>query len=394
MSDAPPLRLLVVRSADELAPHAAAWNRLVLAVPGALPMQGYPWVASYLEHRLEPGEEWLCVLAFEEERVVGVAPFVVSPRRLLGLRYRVLRTPRDEHTLGVDLLVEPELQSLLVPVLLRAASAEKPDSLYFELGRVVETAASLVEARRTPWRLPHTVRNRRVGAFLPIRKTFEEYRSSLSRNFRNNLNKANNKLRRLPGVAVEFCRAREDLPDDAASLATLERFLEVEASSWKGHEGSAIRCSGALTAFYTSLTRRLREAGWLEWHFLEGAGETLAANLAVRLGHSLIVWKLGYADHYARYSPGSLLFERLVQRSFESGEISEINLCTDHSWYSNWQMEWRRYCDLRIYPWRWRSVLIGLLPDAARTGLRRVPGIRRLLRGVRRRPGAAAPGDR
>src|SRR5437899_1871656 len=79
----------------------------------------------------------------------------------------------------------------------------------------------------------------------------------------------------------------------------------------------------------------------LEWRFMTGDGSTTAANLAIRMPKSLVIWKLGYNDTYPRCSPGSILFEELVKREIGARTIDEINLTTDQPWYDNWEMRRR-----------------------------------------------------
>src|SRR5690606_17756733 len=79
----------------------------------------------------------------------------------------------------------------------------------------------------------------------------------LSKNFRGSLRKARNKLARLAGVEVRWAR------EPAEIYPAFERFLEVEASGWKGDGGigTAIQLDPTLRAFYGGLMQRLAQTG-------------------------------------------------------------------------------------------------------------------------------------
>ena len=364
------LDVVVVRALDALAEHADQWNRLAYESPQQSPMLSWAWLSAYFEHRLLAGESWACVLAYDGDRLVGVLPLLVSPRRVLGLEHPVLRTPYDPHTISIEPLVAAGRAGEVVPVLVDAAARVLPGWSQLELERIPETSPVRAVLARGAAPFVFIEERRGVGAFLPVPPRFDEYRAGLSRNFRSNLNKARNKLRKLSDVQTTFLAGAE------ATAAHLPRLMAVEGAGWKGKAGTAIRESPDLIAFYTTLTRRLSQAGWLEWHFLEAEGKVLAGNLAVRLAHSLLVWKLGYDEAYARCSPGSLLFEDLIARACAAGDVDTIDLMTDWGWYDNWQMEKRETFDLYLYARRPSPLLLGYAPRRARAYLRASPSAR------------------
>lgn len=341
-------------------------------------MQGFAWTASYLEHRVDDAA-WFCVLVFEGRRLVGVGTFIHGQERSFGIPTRFVSTPRDDHTFGVNLLVAPGRAERVVAAILQAASAHAGQWHYLKLMRVPEGSEVRRAIAGQGWRWPETAQLYGVGAYLPTRGDFARYRGGLSRNFRNNLNKAGNKLRKLADVRFSFVTGSDARPE------LLERLAKVEAASWKGEQGSAIRNDDALIRFYRSLCERLANAGWLEWHFLESDGEVLAGNLAVRFGTMLLVWKLGYDEAHRRLSPGSLLFEKLIERAFADDSISEINMTTDQPWYDNWGMAKRRYLDIKLHRLGARPLLTSYLPERARDVLRDVKPARDLLRRLRPR---------
>lgn len=339
--------IVIARTTRELADHETAWNQLVAASSQNLPMLTYAWISAYLDHRLRPDERWMVTLAYCGDRLVGVLPQLISPRALWRIPYVVSRMPRDEHTGALSPLVADDCAAYALHALLREAAKNHGRHVHIELERVPEYAPMLTFLDRRSLAFPHLRQVRGVGAYLPVPHDFVAYRRGLSRNFRNNLNKARNKFNAMSDTRVHFLVGAD------AGPSSLRRFMDVEGSGWKGQRGTAIAENPDLVAFYTTLVQRLGRAGWLEWHFLEAEGKTLAANLGVRVGHRLLLWKLGYQHEFRRCSPGSLLMEELVLRASQQGEgITEIDLMTDWEWYDRWQMRRRQYHDVFVYPTR------------------------------------------
>jgi len=156
-------------------------------------------------------------------------------------------------------------------------------------------------------------------------------------------------------------------------------------ASWKGREGTAIKCSEQMSSFYSTLVNRLYESGWLEWHILRTEGRAIAVNLAIHVQQGILLWKLGYDDAYAKCSPGGMLFQKLLERVFPVSEIAEINLLTDAKWYDNWNMARREYREIRFYHTkRLRSVLLGLIPDQLMTIARKNDLLRSTVRQIKK----------
>ncbi len=325
----------VVKTLDDLAGHADEWNQLALKAPYRLPMHSYTWVASHFEHCLGDNESWFCVFGYDGDELVGVLPLVVTHRRFIGFERPVLHTLSGNQTISGDAVVADGREGEVVAVLLQAAGREYPARLYLEFRRVTVRSPVLALSKGGLKGAAITKTFDGVGAYLKTQGKFKDYRASLSSNFRSNMNKEANKLKKLSGVETVF------LDGEDATSEDLPRFMGVEASGWKGRTGTAILNSPTLISFYTTLTRRLSECGWLEWEFLVADGKTLTGNLAIRFNRSIFIWKLGYDENYAKCSPGRVLFEQLVKRACDTADIDEIDLLTDMPWYDNWKMDKR-----------------------------------------------------
>jgi len=372
------LRVEIARALSDLEVHRDAWNGLAARSPQQLPMLSHAWTSTYLEKALPCGSRWACFFAYRGARLAAVLPVVTRQTARLGIGALALGTPRDDHTQIGDLLFASIDDVDAVPAILSAATREFPNARYLEINRFPESSVLLEALRSNALHVRRTLHEDSFGAYLPVPADFPSYRNGLSRNFRNNLNKATNKVAKLRDVEFRFADAHTTSNED------FTEFLIVEASGWKGEAGSAIARSPQLVEFYVTLVRRLSEVGWLEWQFLSGNGCTLAANLAIRMPKSVVIWKLGYNDAYSRCSPGSVLLEELVRREVAARAIEEINLTTNQPWYDNWEMRRRTYYTARFY-FGWRGWFFWYLPDACKDLLRRMPALAAVRRWLRRR---------
>jgi CelD/BcsL family acetyltransferase involved in cellulose biosynthesis len=378
------LSVVVATTLAELTPHAEAWNRLAHHAPQQLPMASYAWVSSFLEHSLEPPARWASFLAFRGATLVGTLTLACQQDDESTSPRVVLRTPRDDHTQIGDVLVGDDRPAEVVAALLEGALRHFPDFRYLEIKRFPASSPLLGVLQSRSLKRRWVMQEHGYGAYLTTPADFDSYRASLSRNFRNNLNKAANKFKALPGVTTRI----EVVPELRES--DYQVFLDMEASGWKGREGSAIASSPRLRQFYATLAARCADAGWLEWQFLHANGVAMAANLAMRMRDAVVIWKLGYNDAYSRHSPGSILLQELVKIEAQRGRCRVIDLTTDHAWYDNWNMERRMYYTVRVYQNSVGALLLGYLPARVRQRLAASPALRSLvhrLRSLRHRGG-------
>ena len=360
---AEPLRIEVAGSIEALEAHARAWDALAASSAQQLPMLSHAWLACFFEHMCPPESRWLCVFAYRGTELAAVLPVVAVTRKRGGMSHCLLMTPRDDHTQIGDLLALEHDAEAAAAVIARVRS-EFPAASCLEINRFSSASPLLGWLQSGCFPGQYTVQLDSYGAFLPVPGDYAEFRRNLGKNFRSNLNKATNKVAQLREVRYQFDVGAQARTED------LDNLMMVEASGWKGEQGSAIRASPRLVSFYSALVRRLRDTGWLEWQFMHGDGTVLAGNLAVRMPRSLILWKLGYNDAYSRCSPGSMLMEEVLKKAGAEGAPPIVDLTTDLPWYDNWGMTRRPFHTARFY-FGVKGNLFFHLPDFTRTALKR-----------------------
>ena len=353
------ITLTIVNTFTHLAQYAEDWDGLAAKSPLSLPMLSHAWVAPYLEHRLRPGESWFCLLAHDGSTLVGVLPLIRSRSSSLH-KGMCLRIPYP-----TDLLVEPGREDKIIPLLFKYLDQICPARNLLYLQRIHHLSPSLTV-------LPKLTGDNRLvvdfdgfGAFITIAGTFEKYRSRLHGNFRRNLQKGARRLREKGKINLSI-HTGENISDQ-----DLKEFIRIEGSGWKGRTGNAILLTPPKMAYYSALTRRLRELGWLQWFFLMLNDKPIAGLLAVRVGKTLIFEKMGYDENYAACSPGHLLFDRILEHIFKNGEIEEINCLSYDRWILSWQTDKRPYYNIFLFPRRAEATIFGYLPRRLRVTLRR-----------------------
>ncbi|MEI7591132.1 MAG: hypothetical protein WCJ49_07490, partial [Deltaproteobacteria bacterium] len=108
------IRLVDVRTLEELAEHADAWNELFRKTDRLSPFLSYPWMAAFFRNLVDAPERWLCLFAYENDQLVGIFPLVASySYRFMGLALQLFKLPNHfAHTSSTDCITLPEKEDV------------------------------------------------------------------------------------------------------------------------------------------------------------------------------------------------------------------------------------------------------------------------------------------
>jgi len=102
--------------------------------------------------------------------------------------------------------------------------------------------------------------------------------------------------------------------------------LDIEASGWKGKEGSAIVQDESTLKFYTSLAKDWAEAGYLRLFLLYDGETCVAFELDAEYKGILHCFKHAYLDSYAKQGPGQVLRVMILRWAFENESVKVFDM--------------------------------------------------------------------
>lgn len=330
-----PFRLEIFQGVAGLDALAASWRALY----GALAEPGYgqlwEWHRSYIEALAPDPDAVFFGALYDGATTVAIVPLMLAPEQVLGLRLHGARLLLHTHMRhSGDILVHPQalhrfdLARTLAAMRLRL---RRPWDVT-RLGPVMHDAAASIALRGAgpaalaitePDGVANTLPTCPRGATL----------DRVSANLRSVIRRAYKKLALLDGVSWAWARS----PDEVDTA--FARFLEVEASGWKGANGSgtAIALDPALRGFYAGLARRLAASGHGRINLLMHGDRVIAGQFAVVAGDRYHVIKIGYDESYRHVAPGNLLLDQLLQELADEPAIRFVDLISDANWHPSWK---------------------------------------------------------
>lgn len=309
------------------------WNEIVSGMNRRHFFHLWEWHFSYLKC-LEPDPQSFQYFLFTKEKMpVAIFPLRATKVFLGGMQLRALASPSHSHMLLGDLICNKDALHLpLFQLLSQYLRDQKKTWDLIQLYRLLEDACALQLILKHPPAIYAQTHDGRCD-FIDTTVEYTSFVSGLSKNFRRSLKRARQYLDKLSGVEFSFTQ------NGSALEERLDTFMNVEASGWKGAQGSgtAIKLNQNLGCFYRTLTSKLSAFDNVSINTLNADGKCIAAQFCILLDNTAYIVKIGYDESYKRYAPGNLLLDFFVKKCIEDCTIMNINLLTDAEWHVDWK---------------------------------------------------------
>jgi CelD/BcsL family acetyltransferase involved in cellulose biosynthesis len=154
--------------------------------------------------------------------------------------------------------------------------------------------------------------------------SFDEYWKTLDGRTRNNVERAERRLRRVGSVQIDIVDGADPRLDGAIGDYTV-----VYERSWKPPE--------PYPAFIPELCRMAAARGWLRLALARVDGRPIAAQIWLVAGARAYIYKLAYDRSMARLGAGTLLTARLMRHVLDVDRVTEVDyLAGDEPYKREW----------------------------------------------------------
>jgi CelD/BcsL family acetyltransferase involved in cellulose biosynthesis len=272
--------------------------------------------------RLLPHDSGLALLVVSSGARWQACMPVVPVTRWRGSPFSALSTWRHDYSFLSTPLLDREAASdaadALVAFLRRGAKRWR----FLVLDWVGEGAAlEHIEAAARARRVPFVRFNSFSRAFLR-RRDDGDYLAALGKETRRRLGQRRRALERKVGAPRVVERAGGD-------REAVELFLALEASGWKGQEGTALLSRPEDAEFFRELCDAFARDDRLEVRELDVDEKVLAMSCRIRAGEGTFCFKVAYDEEYKSYAPGNQLEIDNLEYFHECHGSSWVDSCAD-----------------------------------------------------------------
>ncbi|MBU1226082.1 MAG: GNAT family N-acetyltransferase [Actinobacteria bacterium] len=206
--------------------------------------------------------------------------------------------------------------------------------------------------------------------YLRLSTSWEDYLAEWPSKRRSDLGRRRRRLDEQGAVAFEIHDGTERLDE------LLSEGFEVEASGWKGGQGTAIATEGT-ESLYRQAAAWAASQGTLRLGFLRVDGRAIAFDYCFEIGATHYLVKTGFRPEFSAFAPGKLLRAFMIETAFGRGLDTYDFVGDDDAW----KMEWTDTVRTTVIMEAHAPGLLGSITRAAGF-LGRV--VRRLKRSMRR----------
>jgi CelD/BcsL family acetyltransferase involved in cellulose biosynthesis len=282
----------VRREASSLRALVPDWEALAADAAESNPFYEH-WMLLPALEAYAAGEDVRVVAVWRDGRLDALLPMRFA-RRWRHLPVSAASAWRHRNMLVCAPLVRAKTAVECAAALLGAGLAQVLEFLWLPAGGAFYGA--LAEAA-TQARLPWTISDAYTR---PVLERERDPRARFNSNMRNNLRRWQAKL----AAAGEVRPVRLAPGDDLA--AWTESFLRLEASGWKGRQGTALACREDDRRFVAAALPEAFRRGRLQITGLDLAGKPLARHCMITHGEGAYCFKIAYDEAHAAASPGVL----------------------------------------------------------------------------------------
>jgi CelD/BcsL family acetyltransferase involved in cellulose biosynthesis len=263
--------------------------------------------------------------------------------RLGPLRFPLLASPTNLQTCYFDLdggeAPAEELDALADRMLATGAAQVRLDWLS-EGARLLDAAATW--ARRHPI----VVEPFAISPLASCSGDFESYLARTGSSVRKYWKACR---RHVLSGPIEF-----EIVTGGPGLAKLvDEMFALEASGWKGREGSAILSLPADAHFYRSLAFAAAEAGALRIATLREEGRLLAYEYSLVGGDTILAMKVGYDESRSRLQPGHMIALLNIRDACEDPAIAWYDMLGNSMRIAEYKRrfatDYRTICRIRLF---------------------------------------------
>lgn len=258
-------------------------------------------LGAALDH-LESGSVKL-VEALKGEVLIGLLPVAVTPRHGRLPIACTANWMHDHCFFGAPILRKGQEMEAWRSFLEQLDAAPwAPSFLHLQgldaAGANAAAIEALCVADRRGWREIHRYDRAMLRSTLAADAYWETHVRAKKRK---ELRRLQKRLAELGTVETRQLAARTELPRWCAD------FLALEASGWKGQEGSALACRPSHAAFFRAACAAAFDGGRLHFLRIDLDGRAIAMLANFRHGEGAFSFKIAFDEELGRFSPGVLI---------------------------------------------------------------------------------------
>lgn len=342
-----PLSTYLVRAGENFALLAPEWEELFDRSNCDNLCQSYEWMHAWWEEWGGTTGLFLILVREPGGRLVGIAPFCITPDVQLGFSRRVLGFLGATEVCGdhLDILVEPRFESDAAQAIAGLLMAHQREWTYLKFADAnAESPAltALIRALEEGGMILHR-EPAAICPYVPLPESYPQLLAGLSGSMRKNLRRYRRDL--APHGPVEM-RCVSGPVEIEEAFTELMRLHELR---FRGLSKPSSFLKPRLQAFHRRLLLPTALRGWVRIYLLCVGGKTVSALYGFAVRRRFFHYQAGMDPAWAQNGVGALCIQGVMEDCIDKGDREYDFLRGNEEYKSYWTRISRQDCTFRLF---------------------------------------------
>jgi len=308
----------------------------------------WEWLSTWWKH-FGKGRKLLILLVEDEQKVLAVAPLMLSEYKLLLIgktqEVEFIGAPDSDYHDFIVIDKEAECLKLILAYL----RSNIPHWNWIELKEVKETTGTMDAfqylAPKLLGGLKIEERTCSICPYITLPNSFESLMNSLKTNIRHDLNRKMRKINRKYDVKLKKYGEAGFTVD-----AGMRTFVLLHQKKWtsEGFPGAFGEGKRGFLNFHLDIAQSFAAKGWLGLYLLMANNEPIAAEYTFKYNRRMHCYLKGFDPAYSEYSVGNLLTMFLLRECIIEGFNEYDMMRGDHAYKFRWTDKYVRNYEVRF----------------------------------------------
>ncbi len=313
------------------------WDQLLKQSPVDDAFLTWEWMHTWWKHFGYLYKLNLLIVR-DDDQLVGIAPLMMETQRVLGFKIRVIRTIGIPSPDISGIIYKNNRSEVLKIVAGWLVEHHKLWNVLLIDGVPPEGMDFDIWSGEFPQKEYSSLLTNTTHYYISINKGWASYRSGLSKNLRNDIERKIRHINKEKGFRYCHRFGREITVQDMESIFLINN---------KSRHNYLYR-GQVEQDFHKELAQLMAKLSWSDIYFLFFDDIPIAFYYGFFYNRTFEFWRSGFDNAYYKYSPGKILLYLLIQDGFEHGLQFIDFLDGDEEYKTQWQVNSKVFSNIRI----------------------------------------------
>lgn len=323
------MRIKLVNREEEFYYLREKWNNLLKKSKQDCFFLTWEWTYTWWKE-LRNNSKLYILLAIEEDRIYGIAPFVIAPIRVFKLlrirKIRFLGQGEPANSNYLNFIICPEREEEIISLFVDYLKRNKNDWDAIDLTDILDDSFLVaifcenLKKKKLTFSVAPTPEN---SPYIILLDTWDNYLNSIGSKTRYNLRKFDRKLRSDYQVEFKKIDSRELIEDN------FNKFIKMHEKRWKRKGEFNYFLMPSFDKFNLELMKLTLEKGWLEFYVLMINNKEEGYLYGFNYNGKIYGYQASISNNYAKYGIGMLQISYWIKNSIERKFLEFLFLSGD-----------------------------------------------------------------